>query len=325
MSKFSKKEKEQIVIESYINNLKTTVQLQEELKISPSTIYKILKDNGIHHKGNRLTECEQNKICELYQSGKTIKEIASELKLGRSCILKYLKINKINIVNTGSFKRKYKLNETIFSNIDSFEKAQFLGLLYSDGSMSKFNKNISLRLREDDLNFLEKWRDDFLESEKPIYFAKREKMISPSNKKEYFTPYRMAILDITSSNIYNDLLKIGMVPNKTKQNLKMPILHEHLKIAFILGLFEGDGCVSFCKESRSFSIACQSNMAYDIQEYFNSIGIFSTVHNRKSIFIIQISRWNDLEKIYELLYKNATSFLERKKNKFYEMLKSRAS
>jgi len=236
-----------------------------------------------------------------------------------------LKKYKINITNTGNFKGKYNLDENIFKEIDSFEKAQFLGLLYSDGSMSKYNKNISLRLREDDIGFLEKWRTGFLKTERPILFSQREKMISPLNGKEYLTPYKMAILDITSHKIYNDLLKLGLMPNKTKENLKMPILEDHLKIAFILGLFEGDGCISSCKESRSFSIACQSNMAYDLQDYFSSIGIFSTVHDRKSIFIVQIARWNDLEKLYEFLYKNATIFLERKKNKFYEILKNRVS
>lgn len=325
MSQFSKEEKERIIIESYKNNSITVTKLQKQLKISPSTIYKILKENNISYKGHCLPENVQKQICELYQSGKSIKSIMNELGLGRSSVLKYLKKYKINVINAGNFKRKYSLDENIFEEIDSFEKAQFLGLLYSDGSMSKYNKNISLRLREDDIDFLERWRSEFLKTEKPILFSCREKMTSPSNGKEYSTPYKMAILDITSHKVYNDLLKIGLMPNKTKENLKMPDLKEELKPAFILGLFEGDGCVSFCQKSRYFSIACQSNMAHDIHEYFQSIGIFSRIYDRKSVFIVQISRWDDLKKLYNLLYKNANIFLFRKKEKFSRILESRIS
>ena len=225
--------------------------------------------------------------------------------------------------NNGCFKRMYSIDENIFSSIDSSEKAQFLGLIYADGSLSRKNKNISIRLREDDIDYLNEWKTNLLKTDRPFSFSKRESMISPINKKEYKTPFRMAILDISCKKIYEDSLVLGLKPNKSRENLGMPKIADEFKLSFILGLFEGDGCVTFCQKSRCFQIACQENMALDVQKYLKSIGIFSTVCKRPSIHILQVARWDDLHKLYFLLYKNTSIFLKRKREKFEQLLNSR--
>jgi len=322
MSKLTKSD-EQSIINNYCKKLMTTTEIQKNFQISPNTIYKILKNNNITYKGNNLPEHTQKKICESYQSGQSVKDIMKNMELGRSSVLKYLKKFKINVINKGVFERKYSINENIFTSIDSYEKAQFLGLIYADGSLSKKNKNISLRLREDDIDYLNQWNTDLLKTERPISFVQRESMISPISKKEYKSPFRMAILDISCKKIYEDALALGLKPNKSKEDLRMPQIEDQFKLSFILGLFEGDGCVTFCQKSRYFQIACQENMALDVQEYLKSIGIFSIVYKRHSIYILQIARWEDLKKLYSLLYKDASIFLKRKKEKFEQLLNSR--
>lgn len=322
MPKLTKSD-EQLIIKNYCEKLMTTTEIQKKFQISPNTIYKILQNNNITHKGNHLPEYEQRKICELYQSGQSIKDIMKNMGLGRSSVLKYLKKFKINVINKGVFERKYSINENIFTSIDSHEKAQFLGLIYADGSLSKKNKNISLRLREDDIDYLNQWNTEFLKTERPISFVQRESMISPISKKEYKTLFRMAILDISCKKIYDDAITLGLKPNKSKENLGMPEIKEQFKLSFILGLFEGDGCVTFGQKSRCFQIACQEKMAFDVQKYLKSIGIFSIVYKRSSIYILQVARWEDLQKLYSLLYKDATIFLKRKKEKFEQLLNSR--
>lgn len=322
MPKLTKSD-EQLIIKNYCEKLMTTTEIQKKFRISPNTIYQILKNHNIAHKGNRLPENDQKKICELYQSGLSIKDIMRDMGLGKSCILKYLKKFKINVINKGIFKRKYSINENIFTSIDSHEKAQFLGLIYADGSLSKKNKNISLRLREDDIDYLNQWNIEFLKTQRPISFVQRESMISPISKKEYKTPFKMAILDITCKKIYEDALSLGLKHNKSKENLGMPQIEDHFKLSFILGLFEGDGCLTFCKRNGHFQIACQERMAFDIQKYFQSIDIFSTIHKRPSIYILQVARYNHIQKLYDLLYKDASIFLKRKKEKFEQLFNSR--
>ena len=313
---------EQFIIENYCKKLMTTTEIQKKFKISPNTIYKVLEKYEVTLKGNNLNKEVQEKICEMYESGETIENICLKLSLSKSCIGKYLKKYQIKMRNNGCFKRAYLIDENIFSSIDSNEKAQFLGLIYADGSLSKKNKNISIRLREDDIDYLNEWKTNLLKTDRPLSFCKRENMISPINKKEYKTPFRMAILDISCKKIYEDSLALGLKPNKSKENLGMPKIANEFKLSFILGLFEGDGCVTFCQKSRCFQIACQENMALDVQEYLKSIGIFSTVYKRPSIHILQVARWDDLQKLYFLLYKNTSIFLKRKKDKFEQLLGS---
>lgn len=322
MSKLTKSD-EQFIIKNYCEKLMTTTEMQKKFKISPNAIYKLLEKNGISLKGNSLDKIIQEKICEMYELGETIENISLKLSLSKSSVGKYLKKYRIPTRKDGYFFRKYPIDDSIFSIIDSDTKAQFLGLIYADGSLSKYNKNISIRLREDDIDYLNQWRINFLKTDRPITFSFRESMINPINQKEYKTPFKMAILDISCKKIYEDALSLGLKPNKSKENLGMPQIEEQFKLSFILGLFEGDGCVTFCRDSRCFQIACQEKMAFDIQKYFKSIGIFSTVYKRPSIHILQVARWDDLQKLYSLLYKDASIFLKRKKEKFKQLFNSR--
>lgn len=323
MTKLNNTEREEFICQAYLNRTHTTTQLQKEFKIYPTEIYKVLKKNNIELRGSNLPKEKALKICEEYKSGKSLKKVCNELSVAESTVLKIIKKYKIETrKEAGQFPRKYNLDESILKNIDTFEKAQFLGLIYSDGSLSKYNKNISIRLREDDKDYLDDWRIKFLKSNKPMNYVFKPTTVSPLNKKEYKNTYGTFILDIASINVYQDALRLGLCPNKTKENLPMPNIPEELKIAFILGLFEGDGSVSFHLKNKvkSFTIACQENMGVDIKQYFDSIGLFSSFYKRKYICTVSIKRKEDLKKLYKLLYQNASIYMKRKKQKFEEAL-----
>lgn len=323
MTKLNNMEREEFICQAYLNRTHTTTQLQKEFKIYPKEIYKVLKKNNIELRGSNLPKEKALKICEEYKSGKSFKKVCENLNVAESTVIKILKKYKVETrKDAGKFLRVYNLDETILKNIDTFEKAQFLGLIYSDGSLSKYNKNISIRLREDDKDYLDDWRIKFLKSNKPMNYVFKPTTVSPLNKKEYKNAYGTFILDIASTNVYQDALHLGLCPNKTKENLPMPSIPEELKIAFILGLFEGDGTVTYClsNRSKSFSIACQENMGVDIKQYFDSIGLFSSFYKRKYICTVSIKRKEDLKKLYKLLYQNASIYMKRKKQKFEKAL-----
>ena len=323
MTKLNNTEREEFICHAYLNRTHTTTQLQKEFKIYPTEIYKVLKKNNIELRGSNLPKEKALKICEEYKSGKSFKKVCKDLNIAESTVIKILKKYKIQTrKEVGRFFRIYNLDETILKNIDTFEKAQFLGLIYSDGSLSKYNKNISIRLREDDKDYLDNWRINFLKSNKPLGYTYTPKMVGPITGKVYDRTLGSTILDVSSVTIYKDALKLGLCPNKTKANLPMPNILEELKIAFVLGLFEGDGSVSYClnNKSRYFSIACQENMGFDLKKYFDSIGLLSSFRKRKHICTVTITRKDDLIKLYNLLYKNATIYMKRKKLKFEEAL-----
>lgn len=317
MSKLNNTELEEFICSAYQNRTHTITQMQQILGIYPNAIYKIFRKHGIKLRGSNLPKEKALKICEQYNKGKTIKEIHNELSISESCILKILKKYEVK-TRKQRFKRIYPLDETIFEKIDTFEKAQFLGLVYADGSMSKYNTNISIRLREDDKDYLNEWREKLLKTTKPLGYTFRSQMVSPLNGKTYQTPLGNSILDVTSLKAYKDAKLLGLCPNKSKADLPMPAIPDNLKIAFILGLFEGDGGMTSCQSnySQSFNIACQKNMGLDLKRYFDSIGIFSSFYERKFICLVHVRRKEDLKRLYHLLYDNATIVMKRKKDKF---------
>jgi predicted DNA-binding protein YlxM (UPF0122 family) len=307
----------------YKNRTLTIQDICKKYSKSPNTIYEILKKNNIELKGNRLLKTQQNHIIKLYKQGLSFSQIHKQTNISMSSISKCLKNHKIPTRKSiGQYKKIYNIDNSILSKIDSKEKAQFLGLIYSDGSLSKYNKVISIRLREDDSDYLDCWRKKLLKSNKPLYFSYTRTMVSPLNHKTYKRDYGTAILDVTNKKIYEDAIKLGLCPNKTKANINMPNIPKKYIPYFILGLFEGDGSISWCSKSCNLTIACQSNMAEDLSRYFNNIGIKAYNYKRQSINILQISNQKDIIKIFNLFYKNPTSvIMKRKYNKYKNIIK----
>jgi predicted DNA-binding protein YlxM (UPF0122 family) len=303
----------------YKHKTLTIKSICRQYNISPNALYSILRSNEIELRGNRLLKSQQNQIVKLYARGLSARTISIELNISKSAILKCLKNKNIKTRKTaGRFEQKYRIDNNIFTKIDSKEKAQFLGLIYSDGSLSKHNNLISIRLREDDSDYLNGWRKKLLRTNKPLYFTHKKTMISPLNGKKYKCVYGTAILDITNKQIYNDARRLGLCPNKTKNNIGMPNIYKKYMPYFVLGLFEGDGSIVQCSKSCNFTIACQSNMADDLYRYFNDTGIKAYRYQRESINIVQISNQKDIIKIFNLFYKNPTSVIMRRKYDKYK-------
>jgi transposase-like protein len=100
----------------------------------------------------------------------------------------------------------------------------------------------------------------------------------------------------------------------------MPEIPDEFKSSFLLGYFEGDGCVSYCAKSQSATFACQEAMAQCIHKTLVLNGIFSTVHKRKHVVIIQIARKEHMKKLYDFLYGKSEIFMLRKKQKFENII-----
>ena len=122
--------------------------------------------------------------------------------------------------------RKYKLNVNYFNKIDTHEKAYVLGFLYADGSNRgdgiTFTQNME---RVDILENIKK----ALDSETPI----RE--TCPGHYS----------LEVFSDIIVKDVENLGVVRNKSlilqfPTQIQVP---EEFMSSFILGYFDGDGCI----------------------------------------------------------------------------------
>lgn len=117
-------------------------------------------------------------------------------------------------------------NERIFENIDTKEKAYWLGFLYADGNICKTSNRVGFHLAYKDVVLLERFCD--------FVGGDRSKIISYDNNSS-------VCFYVYSKNFKNDLINNNIVPNKTYEKI-FPIIKDYeLFLAFFLGVYDGDG------------------------------------------------------------------------------------
>jgi hypothetical protein len=216
--------------------------------------------------------------------------------------------------------RKYHLDHTFFDNIDSQEKAYFLGLLFADGCNDTLNGVVSIDLQEGDINILEKFTE-LIQPLKPI-------KIYPN----YHSKSNRARMVIASRYVSNRLAEIGMVSQKSEKLCSLNDVPKHLMNHFIRGYFDGNGSIGVYGKVQNveFSI-CSTKMFLEIlqknliDECLLSATKFGKRHKNRdsnSCHIKYTGRFSCL-KIREYLYKDATVYMKRKYDKFFSIPKTK--
>lgn len=233
---------------------------------------------------------------------------------------------------------KYNFNINYFEQIDTQDKAYFLGLLYADGTNynNRISKYVAIDLQERDENILLKFIN-FIEGDCKLHFIDKSKNPKHQNMKR---------LQINGAKFSNDLVKLGCIQNKTS-TIEFPsieILPKHLQSHFIRGYFDGDGCIWDGKRKKmivkdkayksgfreriihnvKFNFAGNEKFLKQLQNILISDLLLSNVKinlKKNSIFgQLEYSGRNSCKKLYEYFYKNSIVHLDRKKEKFESIL-----
>ena len=198
---------------------------------------------------------------------------------------------------------KYEIDEKAFENIDTREKAYWLGIMYTDGYICKaqeYTNYVGLSISEKDIDLLEKFKV-FLK------YSGEIKHYKVSSGYKIGTPY--VRLRIGNNKLVADLEKWGVVEHKTKIINGMPDIP--YKMDFIRGVIDGDG--SLYKRLPNIRICGNYDFLLSIAEYLQ---LPYRIRPDRSIWDLcyntQESRY--LEKV---LYKDAPVYLNRK----YEIAK----
>lgn len=201
-------------------------------------------------------------------------------------------------------------NHDYFENIDSHEKAYYLGLLMSDGYIltTTYNKQMGIALQLKDEYILDRLRECLGKDLKLHRYKNSSKLV------------------VNSDKIYSDLCKLNFLENKSHQDYNIPIISKEFYNSFICGYFDGDGCITIKATGYSVcSIVCNSKIFLeDIQKILLENNIQSTIRNdrKKSetpLYILAINRLKEQKKFGEFIYKNAPIFLTRKHEKFMKI------
>lgn len=231
------------------------------------------------------------------------------------------------------------MNENYFSEINSHEKAYILGFIYADGSVRCNSEHCTLEInqngeRKDILEKIVK----ALESDIPI--------------KEYVP--NVFSIKFCSKQIAQDLVKLGAVPNKSLV-LQFPtenIIPKEYMPSFILGCFDGDGCVWNGKRKKmwvknekkpgtmrerivhnvKFTYTGNVDFVNALQDYLVELNIvnkktklnFSKAKNPNNstcdkVCTMEYSGRKQMKKLYEYMYSKSPIWCKEKKLKFEEI------
>lgn len=266
----------------------------------------------------QLNKEEEEKIIYNYTILKLgQKESGREFSVSDYTVKRILHKYGIHIRSTQEIRteKQYRVNHNYFNN-QSHDMAYWLGILGSDGTVSKNKNMIAIELQRKDKELLTKLNTSIgNEREVKDYFNNSKQT---ENSKLYFYSY----------DIKQQLKKYNIIPNKTyNPNYDFPIkLKSDYYIDYIRGLFDGDGAVYKSGSSIRFQIdsSCK-NIILKLQQIFllYDIELNWCVEPRQNINIYRLYCYGSskIQKIYNLLYSTPSNlFLKRKKDKFEELL-----
>jgi len=209
------------------------------------------------------------------------------------------------VVKEGSIMprpRKYNFNLSFFKEIDTQEKAYWLGVLFADGNINTSRNRVTLSSIDKEM----------------IWYLKRSlgktapiKSLPPNgmHRRRYY-------LDLCSKEMMDDLIRHGCGPRKTFVILP-PVLDPELVRHFIRGLWDGDGTVD--KNGKNTSVAGTKSILEWIRDVLHrELGLFlRKIRPRPGCYILDYGGAITMDKLRTYLYKDATIFLPRKRDRFF--------
>ena len=234
-------------------------------------------------------------IIEDYKSGIGVTKLQRKYGILEHKIKNILIKNNISKI---SHPNKTK-NINYFEKIDTPEKADILGFIIADGNISSHNNQYSLKihLQKEDVSILN--------------FISKELDSSCSIKIKENSGLESCYVSYTSRKLIEDLIKLGVVPNKTgKEYLPFDLISEELHKDLISGFFDGDGglrtngIVSFCSSNLKLLETLQKKMNLNRKIIFD--------RNCYSFTLLK----KDSEIFYKEYYQKSPFQLKRKKERF---------
>lgn len=287
-------------------------------------------------KRTTYTQEQRDEMKALYLSGMSVIQTAIKMQTDRGTLRR--EIIEMGILRTkGEAQRlcmgiKYVRSEAF--DILTPEALYWIGFLYADGSIEKNVPTVGVALAEVDKGHLEKF-NQFLGGGLNITDVTPKKESSGLKGQTTFGG-RMFRVKVADRKLYERLEELGFTSNKTYDIIP----HEELKHSrdFWRGVIDGDGWLTYCKTKGDY--IKDSNAKIYSYPRIGLCGNKSTIDSFigfvKNHEIITKSstkkapRENELYsmdstgkpalEIMNLLYKDSTVYLDRKYQKYQELL-----
>lgn len=264
---------------------------------------------------NKVDAETKDKIIEAYKNNMSLREIEKEFKVLRATVSKFLEEQNIKKIK-GNHYRKYFHDFDFFENIDTEEKAYWLGFMFADGYIVNHENrygedSFGLTLAEDSLDSIEKFKKS-LHATNPILY---------DNSKSIGQPQAKIVL--TSQKTVNDLIDKGCVKQKSLILQPPKKVPEKLLSHFIRGFFDGDGSLTKYNYNNYTSYQIQFTTTYEMAIWLREIfgkGDVREEKRRDFTWYYLIGGNRQVLDICHYMYDEATIWMDRKYARYQELL-----
>ena len=261
----------------------------------------------------KITLEQEKEIIKLVET-KSQKEIASMFNVSQSGISKLMKRYGIKASNKGRLNMaRLPLDVDYFKNIDSNDKAYWLGYICGDGNI---NKDYKVTITTKDLEILERFKSD-VKSGHTIGFTSYK----DDRTNKIYTSYTIQIRNYI---FVNNIIDKGVTIDKT-DSLLFPKIDKKYYSYFIAGIFDSDGHVGSIGINRISLISTFEILKFISDYLYKKFDIkelkFSKVSENKDN-VYKLCLYKDSGKFLKFIYGDKNfKYMSRKYNVYLDKYK----
>ena len=270
------------------------------------------------HPNKVLTADQIVEMCERYQSGESCVTLGRFYGVCRQAIWTMLKRRGIATRQSIDYKR-YTADYAFFQNIDTGEKAYWLGFLAADGCVTgaagSVDGKVKITLASKDREHIQRFLTT-LKATQPIY-----------DWEDKVKHKKLSTVVICSVKMCRDLARYGVVRRKTAVFTWPESLPKNMISHFVRGYFDGDGSVFTCKPNNAPSqditisvLGHEPFIARLQEELMRECNLGKTKLKRRSpgkpYFYVRYTGRLQILRMAAYMYKDAAAWLPRKRDKF---------
>ena len=224
---------------------------------------------------------------------------------------------------------KRDIRHNFFSKIQTEIQAYLLGFIMSDGSINKKRNTLTIHINDKDSEIFDLFK--IISPEAYIENCRGYESIATIEGRTVKNKSSIR-LSISSKILIEDLEKLGVVENKTYNELHIPEIPKSLIRHFFRGYFDGDGCFTYsirkpniANREKNWRVCANINIVSktatlmtEFQRWLSNddIKVNINFNKNKQYYVLQSSSRNTIEKVYHLMYDNSNFYLSRKFSKF---------
>lgn len=260
-----------------------------------------------------VTETQRAAMKDLYENhGLSTWKIGKAMGYLNVCVINNLKRAGVKMRNRSDANKTLGVNRDYFKSVDTPTKAYLLGFFYADGNLHK--DSFTIALQERDKYVLETMAKEMGYTGELSF-----------RKKQAASKQNMWALRIHDKEFSETLRTIGIVEQKTSKVRFPTFLDSSLTYAFIHGLSDGDGCVSWHKDRLTFVLAGAQEMIVDVQGIIRDELGLPMIYGDRPKSKGKVGTLNGINAVSFLhqMYKRSGSsiWLTRKRDKFIDFLR----